>query len=398
MRDELEQFEAVIGSLSDGELVDKEKFIQWKSVAFNESERIKRAFIKEAFGLKKEKHVELYIQYHQSAVVQLIDRITENMVAGEIEEIYKVTDEENRANLLKLVYQRLEDLLTYIEKHFAKYFNQHAKCPESYRFIVHRELKEKLPDVRYALEKKGINKRLLTIVIYPLDNFIEGVRLEEVSYKKIIYLKELLTELEELAGNRLTEERLDFKICLSLGYLNFNPHKFFKYCVREITRIVQDQETLSKQIEKLAYLLKLVNQVQCKPGFVFNEKFRSIKDQLSDWIGEEIYFFEKRKQLAINFPLNTDDPVQKDFKLKLNLSVPQLACFLRGLKDIGIIKNNNVLEVLRFIASIAQTKHTDSVSWESLRSKFYQADATAREGVKNIALELFNYMRKPPRP
>lgn len=118
------------------------------------------------------------------------------------------------------------------------------------------------------------------------------------------------------------------------------------------------------------------------------------KTKLSDWIAEEIYFFEKRQQLAINFPLNTDDPIQKDFKLKLNLSVAQFACFLRGLKDIGIIKNNNVLEVIRFMAGVIQTKHTDTISWESLRSKFYQTDDAARESVRDVALELSNHMKK----
>jgi hypothetical protein len=158
--------------------------------------------------------------------------------------------------------------------------------------------------------------------------------------------------------------------------------------------MVQEQDSLSKQIEKLAYMVKVINQVQAKPGFIFNEKFRSIKDQLSDWIAEEIYFFEKRQQLALNFPLNTDEPVQKNFKLKLNLSVSQLAYLLKCLKDLDIIQNHNILEVLRFIGSIVQTKHTENISWESLRAKFYHTEESARTGIKDLALQLFNLTRK----
>lgn len=393
MHDELEKFEVIFTDLPTD--LDKEKIIQLKTLAQSENERIKKAFIKEAFGLRKEKKIERYIQYHQSSIVHLIDRLTGYMLPEHIGEVHKITSEENRVNLLKHLYLYLEDLLSYIEKHFAKYFNQHAKTPESYRFVVLREFKNRLPEVRYKLETKGVNKRLLSIILAPLDNFIEEVQSSEVSYKRIIYLKELLVELEELSKNRLTEERLDFKICLSLGYLNFNTHKFFKYCVREITRMVQEQDTLSKQLEKLAYLLKVTNQVQVKPCFSFNEKFRPIKDQLSEWIAEEIYFFERRQQLVINFPLHADDPVQKDFKMKLSLSVAQLAFLLRALKEIGIIKNNNVLELLRHVASTVQTKHTETISWDSLRSKFYNEDATARDGVKDMVIELLNYIRKP---
>jgi hypothetical protein len=393
LSDELEKLEAIASGLNNPS-IDNQQAIEWKSIIQSETERIKKAFIREAFGLRKEKLVELYIQYHQSAIVQLIDRLVEHLGTDEIKDIHKTSNQGGNSTLPKFLYLHLEQLLTYIEKHFSKYFNQNAKSPESYRFVVHRELKEKLPEVRYALEKKGINKRLLAIVLNPLDNFIEEIHKEEASYKKIIYLKELLTELGELSKTTLTGERLDFKLSLSLGYLNYNSHKFFKYCVKEITQMVQEQDSLSKQIEKLAYMVKVINQVQAKPGFIFNEKFRSIKDQLSDWIAEEIYFFEKRQQLALNFPLNTDEPVQKNFKLKLNLSVSQLAYLLKCLKDLDIIQNHNILEVLRFIGSIVQTKHTENISWESLRAKFYHTEESARTGIKDLALQLFNLTRK----
>lgn len=393
--DELEKIESIIGLIHEPQITP-EKVAMLKQQAKEETDHIKKAFIKKTFGLFKEKKIERYIQFHQSALVHLTDTLINELSISEIEEIHSVSSENTRINLIKFLYLQLEDLLTYIEKYFAKYFNQSGKTPESYRFIVHRELKQKLPHVRYGLEKKGINKRLLSIILYPLDNFVESVRTQEVSYRRIIYLRQLLEELQEQANNGLTSKRLDFKICLTLGYLNFNSHRFFKYCVHEITSLVQDQETLSLQIEKLSFTLKTVNQVQAKPGFVFNEKLSGIKEQLSVWIGEEIYFFEKRQQLSLNFPAHAEDPVQKNFKLQLNMSVAQLACLLRGLKDIGIIKNNNVLEVIRFMAGVVQSKNTENISWESLRAKFYNVELSAKEGVKDIAMNLFNHIRKLP--
>jgi hypothetical protein len=393
VRDELEKLEVIISNLHHPPPSDQH-ISKWRKTIQSESIRIKKTFVREAFSLRKEKLVELYIQYHQSAIVQLIDQLIELYGPDEFEEVHKSKLTENNLQLSRFFYLHLEELLRYIEKHFSKYFNQNAKSPESYRFVVHRELKEKLPEIRYSLERKAINKRLLIIVLNPLDSFIEEIHREEISYKKIIFLRELLHELGELTKSTLTGERLDFKLCLSLGYLNYNTHKFYKYCVKEITRLVQEQDTLTKQIEKLAFMIKLINQVQTKPGFIYNEKLRSIKDQLSDWLAEEIYFFEKRQQLAINFPLNPDEPVQKNFKLKVNLTVAQLACLLRSLKEVNIIQNQNMLEVIRFIAGITQTKHTENISWDSLRSKYYNINENDQKTIKDLALKLFNYTRK----
>lgn len=395
MQDELEILEELIKdnltAFKPDVILEREAYEKIREVIRNETDRIKKAFVKKAFSWKKEKQVEFYIQYHQEVVVNLIDHILEYLGPKAIESIYKISDERNRLNLCKTVYKSLEHLLNYIERHFSKYFNQDAKSPESYRYMVHRDIKEKIPDIRHKLENKQADKRLLSIAFSPLDDFVEGVRRKEVSYRKLIYLKELLSELKDHAGSNLESEKLDLQLCMMLCYLNFNSNRFYRFCTKEITRIIHEQETLTEQIEKLAYLLKLNNQIQVKPGFAWHPKARSFQEQLSEWISEELYYLEKRKQL---FSASNSIEIQKDFKFKTDLSVPQVAYFLKLMMDTGVIRNKNALEVIRFTSGIVQTKHTENISWGSLRTKYYQPERHAVETIKGVVIEFLNQIRK----
>ncbi|MCG8311053.1 MAG: hypothetical protein MI975_26940 [Cytophagales bacterium] len=395
MHDELEILEELVKNnltaFKPNVILEKEAYEKIKEVISNETDRIKKAFVKKAFSWKKEKQVEFYIQYHQEVVVNLIDHVLEHIGPKAIGSIYKISELKNRLNLCKIIYQSLEHLLNYIERHFSKYFNQDAKSPESYRYIVHRDIKQKVPDIRYKLESKQADKRLLSIAFSPLDDFVEGVHRKEVSYRKLIYLKKLLNELTDHARSDLENDKLDLQLCIALCYLNFNTNKFYRFCTKEITRNIHEQESLSEQIEKLAYFLKLNNQIQVKPGFSWHPKARSFQEQLSEWISEELYYLEKRKQL---FSTSNSIEVQKDFKFKTDLSVPQLAFYLKLMMETGVIKNKNALEVIRFTSGIVQTKHTENVSWGSLRTKYYQPERHAVEVIKGVVIEFLNQIRK----
>jgi hypothetical protein len=395
VHDELEILEELVkNNLTAFEpdvILEREAYEKIKEVISSETDRIRKAFVKKAFSWKKEKQVELYIQYHQEVIVNLIDHILEHIGPRAIGSIYKISGERNRHNLCKTVCQCLEHLLNYIERHFSKYFNQDAKSPESYRYMVHRDIKQKIPDIRHTLEKKQADKRLLSIAFSPLDDFVEGVRRKEVSYRKLIYLKELLNELKDHAGSTLENTKLDLQLCITLCYLNFNSNRFYTFCTKEITRIVHEQESLSEQIEKLAYLLKLNNQIQVKPGFAWHPKARSFQEQLSEWISEELYYLEKKQQLFSN---SNSLEVPRDFKFKTDLSVPQVAFYLKLMMETGVIKNKNALDVIRFTSGIVQTKHTENISWGSLRAKYYQPERHAVEVIKGVVIDFLNHIRK----
>ncbi|MCP2937828.1 hypothetical protein NK983_34555, partial [Salmonella enterica subsp. enterica serovar Typhimurium] len=57
-----------------------------------------------------------------------------------------------------------------------------------------------------------------------------------------------------------------------------------------------------------------------------------------------------------------------------------------------IIINNNLTQVLQFFARYVETQQSDSVSFGSLRSKFYTLETGTRDSVRNMLLSMLQYI------
>ncbi|MCV9387891.1 hypothetical protein [Reichenbachiella ulvae] len=371
-----------------------EKLDDLKSIAESETDRIKKAIRKVVFGTKKERQIETYIQQHQQELISLTDQLLKYFRPEEALRIYELSEEPSPTNLYKVVYGSLEELLTYIEKYFSKYFSLKAKIPDCYRIIANRDFQEYLPDIEYSLKRKGVNIRLLQIVLVPFGQFKEIRNREKTSFRKLIYLKEMLKELQELAENEHENEELDGDILSNMMYLNYNSFRFFGYYTRFIKLCYQKEDTLYGQMENLAWFNKCISQTQIKPGVAYKPRQKSLKENLLDWLDEEVLYLEKQQQLSLNLSPNKYEDFPMDFKLHTNLSVAQLAYLIKVFIDSGVFKNRNQREVLRFLARFMRTKRAENVSAESLRTKFYNVEHNTKEGVKDLLINMINHIRK----
>jgi hypothetical protein len=60
----------------------------------------------------------------------------------------------------------------------------------------------------------------------------------------------------------------------------------------------------------------------------------------------------------------------------------------------GIIKHNNQRDVFRMICENFKTKGTDSISMDSLSSKFYNVETSTKNTIKEKIIELLNLTKK----
>ncbi len=292
------------------------------------------------------------------------------------------------------LYTAIESLLTYIETYFSKYFNLNEKIPESYRQIARQDLSEDTANLKQELNKRSLDTQLVKLVLQPLRSFLSHSR-EPITFRRLIFLKEFKKELVELIEANPEPASLESGIFTSMVYLNFNSTRFSEYCFMRIKEAYSSKDTLSGQIESLAYFFKRANQVSEKPGFAYIPTLKSLKEQISDWIAEETFFLEKKQQLTLNLSLKRPESDMSNFKLLTELSVPQAAYLVRLFIETGLFKNNNIIEVVRFFAKHIQTKRTENISIESFRSKFYNADRSSRETIKDLLIKLLNQARKP---
>ena len=387
MKYELNKFESLVEnslnlSGSKGEKLHATDFTEQKITADTEVVRIKKAFINEAFSLKKDEYVEKYIQQHQSSLIRLCNKLLQHISLAQFNVSHMQEKVNSLPDLCFYFYSKLEHILNFIEGHFTKYFNQNENIPASYRIIGQLEFRKKIKTL-----DNPKNCELIEIALYPIYKFIN--QNSPATYRNLIYLKELLKMMNDICP-KCREMNFNCKLKNSLIYLNFNNFKFLTHLTLNITNDYQSEETATKQIEKISFYLKKLNQAQTKPGFALKTKQTSIKEQMITWLLEEMAFLEKRHQLSLNFQNTGKDDITKDFKLITELSVPQVAYFIRILVDTGVIQNKNHKELLTFFANYIKTKKTQNISPDSFRSKYYNVEESAKKVVRNLVIKLMN--------
>jgi len=383
---ELEALEQLIADTinqSQNAFLDSNKEAPWTSTLIHEIERTKRAFIKESFSLKKDKHIEVYIQQHQGAIIHLWDSLPSYNEA--VTPVGRQT--------VQLLHIKLGELLSFVEKHFSRYFDLAAKIPESYRSISANDFSEKLPPLTGKLKEKGLKVSVISLMTEPLKDFIENNEVK-ISFRKLIYLKELYNEILELSESEVELKEVEKLVCTTMIYINYNSPKFLSHCAKIIKEAYQAKSTLTEQLEKLSHYLKLINQQQEKPGFSLKHSQKSLKVQLSEWVIEEIIFLERKQQLSFSFKIDkAEAALQKSFKIMTESSVPQVAYFVRILMETGLIKNHSTIEVIRFFSSHIRTSRVENISADSFRSKFYNTEQTAKDAVKDDVMKLLNHIK-----
>lgn len=299
-----------------------------------------------------ESHLERYIQHHQSCIIALADEVLSLLDEEDIKEIKFICPKHSWCNLAKIYYKSLDELLTYIEKYFSKFFNQLAKIPDCYAILSAKELEEKMSVVVTAT-KDRVDTDLRKIFMKPLNAFIQNPVRVGLSFSQLIYYKTLVSDLvkctEDASGD------LTAAITNKLLYLNFNTSEFLQYYTERIIKQIETNTQLPNQLEQLAYHRKLVSQIHLKPGFAFKPHHQmDIQKKIFLWITEEINYIERKKHLKlIMLPANEpEEPVNP--KMATSLSVPQLALFFMLLVENSIIKVPSISQLMKFIHHLSR--------------------------------------------
>jgi len=348
-----------------------------------EVERIKQTFVHEVFSFEDEQHLERYIQYHQQALIRLMDEAAQQK---------ELKANAKHKNAYQTTYSLLQDLLTFIERHFAKYFDQDAKAPESYIATAKEDAFTKLNELQNGLKERNADPRIVDLMLYAVRKIADEGTVR-TTYRKVMYAKNIQKELFRLFEKPETPE-IDAELRQLMYYLNYNSIKTFAYHTHYINILLADAETRADKIEKLSFVLKEVNQAQVKPGIRFKQDAPSLKDQLTCYISEEIDYLERVQHLSSNPHERSQDSFLDTFKLKLELSVAQLAYLIKVFIEVKLIQNKSLTELLRFLVKFVVTKRAESISYDSLRAKHYNVERSTKESVKSMLLAMVRYIEK----
>ncbi len=340
------------------------------------------------FGLTKEKQIELFLKQYHSALIILLDQALENN---------KAIPSKKKA-LKRLANETItcvDQLLSFIETRFSDYLCLDERIPLTYLSVLKKELKPRIDKLNLKLSKEITDDQLRDIVVNCLFFFIDN-EYNSVTFQELLYIKELLNELEALEAleeNKSTFSSLD----RILIYLNFNHTEYMNYLTRKIANKINTHDDVSKRMDCLLIHFKEFNQMHRKLGIALYPQQVDLKDELSNWFSQEIFYIEKKLHFSI-VPLKDkvagikeQTPVEKEkSKVLCVLSTDQTALILRAADELKILMAKSMNEVFKKIVPHLSTPYKENLSYDSMRSKSYVAETRDKE----IAIQTLEKMIK----
>lgn len=328
-----------------------------KQRAAKEKEGIRMMLMRQIFNAREERVLEILIQQYQSSLVRLLDQLDKNKLL--------LPSLPHMKSLLEELTIVLEDLLAFIELHFTKYYNLDQAVPCTYLRINKKDWKGRLKKVDPDLKK--LNNSLSSLLLKVMGSFVNA---SELTYRQMIYYKDLFSEVSGVFNSTSTDDYLFGRLEDSLIYLNFNHSFFIALLIRKIDdeiNVLKNQEDI---IEHLISYRNRIENLPVKPGACYNISLPAVTESLLRWIS-----FHVNKPI---FKLSNDSiqSMEKkqvnDDKVNLSVSVAMLGLFIRLLTEEEIITTKNQADLIRFFASNFTTPKQDKISSDSLYGSYFK--------------------------
>ncbi|MBS1666365.1 MAG: hypothetical protein JST58_03220 [Bacteroidetes bacterium] len=314
--------------------------------------------------------------------------ITQSIITRLLDQVFAFEQKQTEAislESIKLVSEHAREVFEFIREYFSSYFDYSQKVP-GYLLLQYKEsLKTSADSLKQLVVNNGIEMQEIGVVVAEIIEQTISEHSTVNTYRQINYYKDLFHQF--LSGD---------------GTLNssFIRHAFYKLNYNSETFIVNEYERLNKACsqlysikEKIAFLsyeLKMVNQFFSTPRNGYLQFLPSVKEQVGNWIVEEIRFLEKGT-LPIEYTNTLTEP---DSKIHTSLSVAKLAVIIRLLVVDKIIINRSVAPMLRIVGKTFSTLQKDDISIGSLETKYHAPDKATINSVKDMLFKWINILGK----
>ena len=378
----IEKFDHIITSLSSSDKMNgdikREEANDIIKDCEEEKERIRLQIMEEVFNASEERTLELLIDKYQSVFIRLIDQLYTYQQANKKQQEYKL--------LSKALYEYLNELLYFLQIHYAKYFNHFQKMPFIKMKHIKKELKPKLDTIIAAFQRTILNEKLIRLIVQPLEQFISS---NTITYSESQNMKAITGEL--LAIDTTVQEE-DFIAIVKriLISINFNSPELTAYLINELDTLVADEESVQGKLRILKYQLKEINQVTVKREYALHIYYGSLKEQIINWLNEENAFYQTELVVVSSMP----NPLTNDTKIHTSLSVAKLAVLIKLLVADKIIINRTLAPMLRIAAKTFTTLQKDDISFGSLETKYHAPDKSTTNTVRDMLFKWINIVNR----
>lgn len=251
----------------------------------------------------------------------------------------------------------LLDLIRHAREQYASYLDTDLPAPQVYRQAVLRELQTGIARLLEALRQPPADAELCGHLEAYLREVTAAEPAAHYSYHALDYLYRLVSGL---SGTNLSENLIE-----ALLELNFNHLGVFRACRRLLGATDDDHLIL------LAY--------PDQPPHAYHPDWPPLSVMLRAAL--------KEAQAGSASPAPAG-------KMPLNLSVAQLACWLKLFQEENLLAEPNLSAAFRFTARHYRTRRQDQISPESLSKNFYDIDQVTAATVRGQLTQMLGRLNQ----
>ena len=357
-----------------------------------EGENVMASFMQHAAAATDTKALKILVQTCEAGCISLANKLT-----GYGQLVADCSAAEEWKAKLQQHYRYMEELiinnLNCLQQYFPLAFDKDQYLPYALLRTAIKEIKPEWQKLTVQLRNSGANPALVTIILKPLDDFVNATPLHKYSYRQAAYFQVLITALEQTCMENTTGKIND---CLMqrMLQLNFNEPLLLEYIVSLWRQEITEIYTLHDGLDKWALHLKNVQQVYTiTDGLQAGKK--SAAALLAEIIQHEITYIQSKLQvLASIYQTPVSSVAEPKSVIHTSLSVSQLAVMAKLLVDCNIIQNSNHTGLMKLIAGAFKTNKAGQISAESLRVKFYTPEPAAINIVREYLHQMLNHLKK----
>ena len=341
-----------------------------------ESQKIQIQLKNEVFSLRKKRQIRLLVRKYHSTLIFLLDNVIENRKNT-------IFNAPNLSTSIDTIISALEELLSFIEIRFATYLSLDERVPITYLIVSRNELHLKLDKLQRKKWQNEIHQNIMESVISVLYQLIQSNRGYKITYRQILYQKELFKSIDDFDES---EKSVDIYTSLDelLIRLNFNAQVYITCLINRIVSNLDMQTTLTDRMSKLLFIFKEFRQLYSNESIMFEPSQQNIKSVLHNWFKHEIAYLEREIELNASSRISVqtkhiEATVASDNKIECILSTDQMGLILRATDESRILKARSMSQIFKTIVPYLSTPFKKDLSYQSVRSKSYNAEERDKE-------------------
>ena len=341
-----------------------------------ESQKIQIQLKNEVFSLRKKRQIRLLIRKYHSTLIFLLDNVIENRKNT-------IFNAPNLSTSIDTIISALEELLSFIEIRFATYLSLDERVPITYLIVSRNELHLKLEKLQRKKWQNEIHQNIMESVISVLYQLIQSNRGYKITYRHILYQKELFKSIDDFDES---EKSVDIYTSLDelLIRLNFNAQVYITCLINRIVSNLDMQTTLTDRMSKLLFIFKEFRQLYSNESIMFEPSQQNIKSVLHNWFKHEVAYLEREIELNASSRIGVqtkhiEGTVALDNKIECILSTDQMGLILRATDESRILKARSMSQIFKTIVPYLSTPFKKDLSYQSVRSKSYNAEERDKE-------------------